>query len=142
MSDQTLSKEEFSKIAELLLTGKWREDEDNHINESVKSIKIDECVDEPATMGDILLEAHKIVNGDRQGLYGTPENNFQCIADYWERYLKHTKQAYLVMYPEDVAMMMVLMKIARLESGHFTKDSCVDAAGYMAWYSELAPKLA
>lgn len=114
----------------------------DHISVSVNSVKIDECVDESNTMGDILLEAHKIVNGDRQGLYGTPENNFQRIADYWERYLKHTKQEYFTLYPEDVAMMMVLMKIARLESGHFTKDSCVDAVGYMAWYSELTPKLA
>ena len=92
----------------------------------------------PVTIGNILLEAHEIVNGERQGLYGTPENNFERIADYWERYLKHTKQAYFTMYPEDVAMMMVLMKIARLESGHFTKDSCTDAAGYLAWYAELA----
>lgn len=92
----------------------------------------------PVTIGNILLEAHEIVNGERQGLYGTPENNFERIADYWERYLKHTKQAYFTMYPEDVAMMMVLMKIARLESGHFTRDSCTDAAGYLAWYSELA----
>lgn len=32
---------------------------------------------------DILNTANKIVNGERQEAYGTPENNFSKIAGMW-----------------------------------------------------------
>ena len=38
----------------------------------------------------------------------------------------------------DVAMMMTLLKVARIRSGTATDDSFVDAAGYIACGGEIA----
>lgn len=39
--------------------------------------------------------------------------------------------------PHDVAMMMALLKIARIKTGAFKEDSFVDAAGYIACGYEI-----
>ena len=86
-------------------------------------------------LGSILKDAYKIINGNRQNSYGTPEDSFARISDYWNTYLKH-KNLKAVLTPKDVAMMMVLFKIARL--GHsYTYDSCVDICGYTAIYDSM-----
>ena len=95
----------------------------------------------------ILEEVEKILGGARRKDYGTPKESFKRIADYWNAYLCHKRDlidksaheedlpyeflrgAYLDTH--DVAMMMVLFKIAREENGH-THDSCVDIIGYTA----------
>lgn len=85
-----------------------------------------------------LAEAQKIINGNRQNDYGTPEDSFQRIADYWNNYLFHRKdirEGY-TLESKDVAMMMVLFKIARLEHS-YTHDSCVDICGYTAIYDNM-----
>lgn len=79
----------------------------------------------------ILNEAAKCVCGEREQDYGTPENNFTLIGKLWEAY---TGQAYSA---KDVAMMMALLKVARIKTG--TKaDSFVDLAGYAACAGEIA----
>lgn len=83
------------------------------------------------TRSEILDTAKKMVCGDREEDYGTPENNFQNIADLWKAY-KGVEFSAL-----DVAMMMALLKIARIKAG--TKvDSFVDLAGYAACGGEIA----
>ena len=84
--------------------------------------------------GYFLDEAKKIVCNDRETQYGSPENNFQVIADLWQAYLG------MDISPEDVAIMMTLMKIARIRSGSFKGDSWIDAIGYMACGAEVAKK--
>lgn len=86
---------------------------------------------------DIFEMAKKIVNGHRQDDYGSPEDSFQNIANYWNTYFKQVagnrKDG---LTAEDVAIMMVLFKIARL--GHrYTKDSVVDICGYSAIYANM-----
>ena len=39
------------------------------------------------TRNEILRAAEKIVSGERQEQYGSPEDNFAVIARYWECYL-------------------------------------------------------
>ena len=79
-----------------------------------------------------LKKADDCVNGKREQDYGRPESNFLKIADLWSAY-------YGVPFsPTDVAMMMALLKIARIQTGTATEDSFVDLAGYAACGCEIA----
>jgi hypothetical protein len=80
---------------------------------------------------EILEEAKKCICGGRDQEYGKPENNFQLIADLWGAY---TGCAYTA---KDVAMMLALLKVARIKTG-VKADSFVDLAGYAACAGELA----
>lgn len=80
---------------------------------------------------EVLNNANQIVHGDRQEAYGTPENNFSKIAGMWSAYLGVPVSA------EDVAAMMILLKTARVKSGHGSDDNWVDIAGYAACGGEI-----
>ncbi len=84
---------------------------------------------------DILDKAKQCVCGQREHEYGSPENNFQIIANLWNTYLDIKG---VTITPVDVAMMMSLLKIARIKSGTATEDSFVDLAGYAACGGEIA----
>ncbi len=84
---------------------------------------------------DILDKAKQCVCGQREHEYGSPENNFQTIANLWNAYLDAKG---IIFTPVDVAMMMSLLKIARIKSGTATEDSFVDLAGYAACGGEIA----
>ena len=84
---------------------------------------------------DILHTAEKCVCGQREQDYGSPENNFQTIADFWSVY-KGVKFS-----ASDVAMMMALLKVARIKSGGGTEDSFVDLAGHAACGGELVTEV-
>jgi len=79
-----------------------------------------------------LREAMRVVCQSREQEYGSPEDSFQQIRELWEAYLG------LTLAPHDVAMMMALLKIARIKSGHFKEDSFIDAVGYVACGYEIA----
>lgn len=82
------------------------------------------------TRSEILKEAEKCVCGQRQEDYGSPEDNFSRIAKLWTAYMDHEYTA------KDVAMMMALLKVARIKAG--TKaDSYVDGCGYIACAGEI-----
>lgn len=83
------------------------------------------------TRAEILEEAKKCVTGYRENDYGKIENNFSLIAELWSEYLG------MSVAPVDVAMMMALLKIARIKNGGGTGDSFVDLAGYAACGGEL-----
>ena len=86
------------------------------------------------TRAEILDEAKKCVCGQREQDYGTPESNFQLIADLWNAYIADGRP---MIDATDVAMMMILMKIARVKNGGGTGDSFVDIAGYAACGGEI-----
>lgn len=93
---------------------------------------------------DILNSALACVCGQREQDYGTPENNFQAIADLWNAYLKNIKSKPItdidngrLFTAVDVAMMMALFKLGRIVTGTATEDSFVDACGYLACTGEL-----
>lgn len=83
-------------------------------------------------MIDILEEAAEIISGARQEQYGSPEDSFQKIADFWSTYLDHPISA------QDVSLMMVMLKVARVPDGNkASRDTMVDIAGYAAIGSTL-----
>ena len=77
----------------------------------------------------ILEKAKECVTGKRPEDYGSPENNFQTIADFWNTYIKATRAKELS--AKDVAVMMSLLKIARITKSD-SIDSFIDLAGYAA----------
>lgn len=82
--------------------------------------------------------AKKIVSGEREKAYGSPENNFNRIAELWTTYLQGRDEERLdYLTAKDVAVMMMLLKVARLMSGTSTQDSWIDIAGYAACGCEL-----
>lgn len=88
------------------------------------------------TRAEILDGAKKCVCEDRNGQYGEPEDSFKNIAQYWEIYLRNNcvvQGTDVCVRPADVAMMMALFKIARIETADTAiADSYVDAIGYIA----------
>lgn len=84
---------------------------------------------------DTLEAARKCVCGERDGQYGSPENNFKIIADLWNGYLG-TK-----MEPFEVAVLLSLVKIARIKASPCKADSWVDLAGYAACGAEVTESL-
>lgn len=80
---------------------------------------------------DILDLAKSVVDGDREEMYGKPEESFYLISRLWSDYLDE------VILPEDVAMMMVLLKVARSKNV-FNIDNYIDIAGYAACGGEIA----
>lgn len=92
------------------------------------------------TREEILNKAKECVCGQREQDYGTPESNFQLIADLWNDYLYSGlkfDQIPKMINGTDVAMMMALLKIARIKNGGGTGDSFVDLAGYAACGGEI-----
>ena len=92
------------------------------------------------TREEILKEALKCVNGEREQQYGSPEDNFAVIADLWMVYLKNrcvSSDADVSVAADDVAAMMALLKIARISSGADKADNWVDLAGYAACGGEI-----
>lgn len=86
------------------------------------------------TREDILRRAAECVGGQRAQDYGKPENNFALIAKLWSAYRGIEFDAV------DVAMMMALLKIARISGGNGTPDCFVDLAGYAACGGEIYAK--
>lgn len=91
---------------------------------------------------EILEAARACVCGEREQEYGSPENNFATIGLLWGVYLKaaHPELAKIMVTnhitPKDVAVMMALLKVARIATGS-SMDSFVDLAGYAACAGEI-----
>lgn len=75
----------------------------------------------------ILEEAQRLTSGARQVAYGRPIDNYQLLADLVNAYLGPKLTEPLT--PEDVAMVMVLVKVAR-ERHRPHRDNRTDGAGY------------
>lgn len=80
--------------------------------------------------GLVLDEAKNVINGDRQDMYGNPEDSFKLIAKYWSTYLEVDITA------RDATLMMVLFKLAREKNQH-KRDNIVDAAGYLGILGDM-----
>lgn len=78
----------------------------------------------------ILEEAARLIDGERDQQYAPPKVNFTRIAALWSAYNGNTYT------PQDVAIMMTLLKISRLANNDMARDSWVDAAGYLACGAE------
>lgn len=93
-----------------------------------------------AARENLLNRARDIVNGERDVTYGAPEDSFGTIAELWQSYLsarqerierQDTRERDLG--ADDVAIMLALIKIARMATGGTGhSDNWVDLAGYAA----------
>jgi len=81
----------------------------------------------------VLDEAKQIIYGDREKTYGHPSKNLKAIAKMWNSYLSSRLSIDNVELNEkDVAVLMVLLKGARLANDPSHRDSVVDICGYAA----------
>ena len=85
---------------------------------------------------DVLNEAAKIINGERDVQYGSPEQNFDRIAKIWSVIFNRHFTT------EDVAIAFVATKLARFASNSgFQPDTWVDIAGYAGCGYEVGKNL-
>lgn len=76
--------------------------------------------------------ARQAITVDRAATHGRAEDTFGLIAAYWSAHLDaHITET-------DVAVMMVLLKLARAKGNPANADNWVDAVGYSALGGELA----
>lgn len=86
----------------------------------------------------ILKEAINITSGARAVTYGDKRTNHENIAALWNGWLRARLKPGCELSGRDVAVLMGLMKAARMMLGSGTSDSYVDAAAYFAIAGELA----
>ena len=89
------------------------------------------------TRTETLHAAEKAVNGDREGDYGKPEDNFKNIAGFWSLYLSSKLNNDITLQAVDVAVLLDLMKTARLIQSPGKTDTWIDKAGYAACGAEI-----
>lgn len=92
------------------------------------------------TRTEILEKANDCVTGQRDRAYGSPENSFSMIAELWTAYMRTacvSPEADLCIQGKDVAVMMGLLKIARIATGSSNPDNWIDLAGYAACGGEI-----
>lgn len=91
---------------------------------------------------EILDEAAKAVLHDRTTTHGGVEDNFATIATYWTNHLQARGliPSGKAMESRDVAVMLAMLKAARLAQSFDHRDNWVDMAGYAACGGGLVPK--
>lgn len=72
------------------------------------------------------LDVVKNILVEREQQHGSPDENFQIVAEIWGSYLDEK------ITPSDVAIMMVLFKVARAKTGSIKEDTLRDLIGYIA----------
>ncbi len=82
---------------------------------------------------DMLRTAATLVGGQRAKDYGDKTENHQRIADLWNYWLR---TVHITAY--DVAIMMLLLKVARLMHTPGHSDSHIDIAGYASIAEEIS----
>jgi hypothetical protein len=83
----------------------------------------------PTPGTEILQEAYKIVNQDRQNTYGHPKDDYTKVINIFETLTG--KQLTI----NDAILFMVSVKLARLrtnlDQGHLHHDTLLDTIGYL-----------
>jgi hypothetical protein len=87
---------------------------------------------------DVASRAADLVGGDRAAQHGSKEQNFSNIASLWNGYLQIRKDPSAPLTALDIGHMMVLLKVARTQTGTVNADDWVDMAGYSACAGEVA----
>lgn len=80
----------------------------------------------------ILDTAKEYVTKDRAATHGDAESNFNLIATYWGAHLDTEVSA------SDVAVMMTMLKLARIKGNPANSDNWIDGCGYLACGGEIA----
>jgi len=94
-----------------------------------------------AERAGILAEAAGLVNGDRNGTYGEPYDDYRKVSGMWNAYIEGVMARRAaegdpapsgLLEPHDAIAMMVLLKVARIANSPGHRDNWVDIAGYAA----------
>lgn len=112
----------------------------NHISETSQEPA---QAPEPWTREKVLDTAKQYICGPREEAYGSPEEGFKLTATLWETYLRSrcVPPGYVIsIEPEDVAIMMALLKISRLAATPDHMDGWIDIAGYAALGGEISQR--
>ena len=90
------------------------------------------------TKEDVLQKAKDLVTGDRNDTHGDAFNNHAEIAEFWNIFLDKKLRPMANITADDVAIMMILLKISRHTQGEkINIDNFVDMAGYAAIAGEI-----
>ena len=81
---------------------------------------------EPSSRTHILDSANELINGDRAQTHGDAKTTFAKIGAYWSVYVGKKIDS------QDVANMMVLLKVCRAQENPANIDNFIDQAGYAA----------
>lgn len=116
------------------------------LNDAVSSVKDPDPllgVVQPETPADpekprvrLLREAAGLITGARESEYGTPQVNFQRIADLWNVQFNHLLADGKKFQPVDVALGMIQLKMGRAVQTP-NEDTFKDIAGYTGIAYEL-----
>ena len=82
----------------------------------------------------ILQSADTLVSKDRAAEHGEARHNFVAIGDLWNAYLGLNK----FITPQDVPMMLALLKMARTKENPDNADNYRDLCGYGALAGEVS----
>lgn len=104
-----------------------------------KSTLAESTSNKTMTRKEILDNAAAAVLKDRQEQYGSPEDSFSTIANFWNTYL--SKHAPGPLQSHDVAALLILMKVARIVKTPTHMDNWCDVAGYAACGGDVASQL-
>jgi len=86
---------------------------------------------------DVLEEAKDLIYGQRSDDYGDAQSNFQRMADLVNPIIKKADGN---LTATDMALVMIQVKIARLQENPDHEDSWIDIAGYAALGAQIAIK--
>jgi hypothetical protein len=81
-----------------------------------------------------MVEADRLVNGERQADYGTPRDNYLGIAKVWSGILSPILKRDIT--PAEAALCMVGLKLQRQAMKH-KQDNLVDSHGYLLVYEHI-----
>lgn len=136
-----LTRDEARELAEVTLE-EYREgrlpkqDAVRFVMDAIEDARREES--EAMTKSEFLDEVKRIV-AEREGQHGKPGDTFKAIAAAWSTYLTAVVGVPVMLREEDVAMMMVELKVQRFAGGQGTHmDTLLDIAGYAACAGELA----
>ena len=88
----------------------------------------------------LLTDAAAIVGGSRQQTHGSKERSLRSIAKLWSTFLhiRGVLPSDLNITPNDVAILMVLLKVSRQATGDKNLDHFIDMAGYAGLAGEMS----
>jgi hypothetical protein len=89
---------------------------------------------------NILAEAERIIQGDRERVYGDPGYNMRNIAAIWTAILRKVLLPGVELTAEQVCLCMAGVKLARLANKPDHEDSQVDLCGYTALLAKIQEK--
>jgi hypothetical protein len=135
-----LTRDEARELAEVTLE-EYREgrlpkqDAVRFVMDAIEDARREES--EAMTKSEFLDEVKRIV-AEREGQHGKPAETFKAIAAAWSVYLTAIVGVPVMLREEDVAMMMIELKVQRFahrQTAHM--DTLLDIAGYAACAGEL-----